>query len=284
MKKVLLSSVIALCVFIMACKNSGGLMSSGDRTSYGYEFKILSKGTGTNTIKTGDVVDYTMYGYLNDTMKGQPYITQVELLPGDSIQRKNLPFVDMMYMLREGDSAQVIQKLDTIKSLPPQLKPTDVIKYVVKVRKVKDAATAKKEKEEAMAMSTGLTNNLKEMITKYNAKKLENIITTASGLKYVILEKGTGEVTKPGAQLSVHYIGMNSDGSEFDQSYKRGQPISFPVGTGGVIKGWDEVGTTLPKGTKLVAIIPSELGYGAAGSPPAIQPNATLFFYMDIQK
>ncbi len=283
MKNLLFLSIIAITALLVSCKNGGGAGASGNRTSFGYEFQLLTKGTGTNLIKTGDVVDYTMYGYLNDTLKGQPYITQVELLPGDSIQRKNLPFVDMMYMLKEGDSAQVIQRLDTIKSLPPQLKKTDIIKYVVKVRKVKDAATAKTEKEAAMKASASLSNNLKEMIAKFNAKKMENVVTTASGLKYVILEKGAGAVTKPGDQISVHYIGMNSDGSEFDQSYKRGQPISFPVGTGGVIKGWDEIGTTLPKGSKLVAIIPSELGYGAAGSPPAIQPNATLFFYMDIQ-
>lgn len=282
MKKFTVLGLISISALIMSCKN--GNAGSGNKTSFGYEYKILSAGTGTKTIQSGDVVDYTMYGYLNDTLKGQPYVTQVELLPGDSLQRKNLPFIDMMYMLKEGDSAQVIQKLDTIKTLPPQLKNTDIIRYVVKVRKVKDAATAKKEKEEAMAVSNGLVNTLKETIVKYNSKQLQNVVTTASGLKYVILEKGDGPVTKAGEQVSVHYIGMTSEAVEFDQSYKRGQPISFPVGQGAVIKGWDEACTTLAKGTKAIVIISPELGYGAAGSPPAIPGNSTLMFYMDIQK
>lgn len=285
MKKFLFLSIIALSIAAISCKNGKlGSMSSGDKTHFGYSYKMLSAGTGTKTIATGDIVSYTMYGYLNDTLKGEPYKTQVELQPNDSIQRKNLPFVDLMYLLKEGDSASVIQKLDTIKNLPPQLKSTDIIKYVVKIQKVTDAATAQKDKEAAMAQGSGNNKTLKDIVDKYNAKQLNNTTKTASGLQFVVLEKGTGAIAKPGEEVSVQYIGMNTDGSVFDESYKRGQPITFPVGVGKVIKGWDEALTTLNKGTKVVVIIPSEIGYGAAGSPPAIKPNATLFFYMDILK
>ena len=286
MKKILFLALALSGVALYSCKNQAGKTStaSGDRTSFGYEYKILTPGTGTKVINTGDRVAYTMYRYLNDTIQGEPYIAEVELMPGDSVQRQRLPFVDLMYMMKEGDSAQVIQKLDTIQNLPPNLKKTDIIKYVVKIRSVKDAAQVQKDKEAAMAQIAPLQAKLKQTINDFNAKKLQNVVTTASGLKYVIIQKGDGPITKAGEPASVHYIGMTQDGNEFDHSYKRGQVFTFPAGQGQVIPGWDEALTTLPKGTKAVAIIKPELGYGAAGSPPAIPANATLFFYMDIQK
>lgn len=284
MKKILFFALALAGVTLYSCKNSGAGSATGDRTSFGYEYKILSKGTGTNAIKTGDRIAYTMYGYLNDTIQGEPYVAEVELQPGDSVQRQRLPFIDLIYLMKEGDSAQVLQKLDTIKNLPPNLRNTDIIKYVVKLRKVTDASVVQKEKEATMALSSDAQTKLKQVMADFNAGKLQNVVTTASGLKYVILEKGDGPVTKPGEAVSVHYIGMTSADNEFDQSFKRGQPITFQAAQGQVIPGWDEVVTALAKGTKAIAIIKPELGYGAAGSPPAIPANATLFFYMDILK
>ena len=231
MKKILFLALALSGVALYSCKNQAGKTStaSGDRTSFGYEYKILTPGTGTKVINTGDRVAYTMYGYLNDTIQGEPYIAEVELMPGDSVQRQRLPFVDLMYMMKEGDSAQVIQKLDTIQNLPPNLKKTDIIKYVVKIRSVKDAAQVQKDKEAAMAQIAPLQAQLKQTINDFNAKKLQNVVTTASGLKYVIIQKGDGPITKAGEPASVHYIGMTQDGNEFDQSYKRGQVFTFPA-------------------------------------------------------
>ncbi len=104
-------------------------------------------------------------------------------------------------------------------------------------------------------------------------------VTTASGLKYIDQMVGTGESPKPGQNVTVRYTGMLEDGTEFDSD--RGQPYPFRIGTGVVIKGWDEGVMTMKVGGKRRLIIPARLGYGASGNPPTIPPNAPLIF--DIQ-
>ncbi|MDB5047482.1 MAG: Peptidyl-prolyl cis-trans isomerase (rotamase) - cyclophilin family, partial [Fibrobacteres bacterium] len=82
--------------------------------------------------------------------------------------------------------------------------------------------------------------------------------------------------------VKVHYAGRLTDGKEFDNSYKRGQPIDFKVGTGMVIPGWDEGIMLMQKGEKRTLIIPSNLAYGPDGRPPVIPQNATLIFDVEL--
>jgi FKBP-type peptidyl-prolyl cis-trans isomerase len=103
-------------------------------------------------------------------------------------------------------------------------------------------------------------------------------ITTSSGLKYVEVALGDGAVAEAGMNVSVHYTGWLTDGSKFDSSLDRGQPFSFPLGGGRVIRGWDEGVKGMRVGGTRKLIIPSELGYGERGSPPVIPPRATLIF------
>ncbi len=107
-------------------------------------------------------------------------------------------------------------------------------------------------------------------------------VTTASGLKYVELVEGTGRAPTNGRMVSVHYTGTLEDGTKFESSLDRGKPIQFPIGTGGVIKGWDEGIMTMKVGGKRKLIIPPNLGYGAAGRPPKIPPNTTLVFEVEL--
>lgn len=107
-------------------------------------------------------------------------------------------------------------------------------------------------------------------------------ITTASGLKYIMLHEGTGAKPTPGKSVSVHYTGYLTDGSKFDSSVDRGQPISFAIGKGQVIQGWDEGIMLLKAGSRARLIIPHELGYGAQGYPPVIPPSATLIFDVEL--
>ena len=108
-------------------------------------------------------------------------------------------------------------------------------------------------------------------------------ITTASGLTYVVTRRGTGQQLKAGDVVSVHYTGLLTNGTKFDSSLDRGEPISFPLGAGRVIKGWDEGVALLRVGDQATLIIPPQLGYGARGAGGgAIPPDATLIFIVEV--
>jgi peptidylprolyl isomerase len=107
-------------------------------------------------------------------------------------------------------------------------------------------------------------------------------ITTASGLKYVDRVVGTGASPSTGNEVTVHYTGTLENGKKFDSSVDRGQPFTFQIGTGGVIKGWDEGVMSMKVGGKRKLIIPSNLGYGARGAGADIPPNATLIFEVEL--
>ncbi len=113
-------------------------------------------------------------------------------------------------------------------------------------------------------------------------KEWPNAIITSSGLMYVVMKEGAGDLTpSKGTTVSAHYTGKLLDGTKFDSSYDRGQPISFAVGVGQVIKGWDEAFLDMKKGEKRVLIIPADLGYGPSGRGP-IPPNATMVFDVEL--
>lgn len=105
---------------------------------------------------------------------------------------------------------------------------------------------------------------------------------TPSGLRYKILQNGDGKQATKGAMVSVHYKGQLLDGTVFDSSYKRKQPIDFAIGVGQVIAGWDEGIQLLKVGDKARLVIPSNLGYGATGAGGVIPPNATLIFDVEL--
>jgi peptidylprolyl isomerase len=113
-----------------------------------------------------------------------------------------------------------------------------------------------------------------------------NEIKTPSGLKYVDEVVGTGPSPSPGMDVTVNYTGMLESGTKFDSSvdpsFGHVQPFTFKIGMGGVIKGWDEGVMTMKVGGKRRLIIPADLGYGAAGSPPKIPPNAPLIFDVEL--
>ena len=107
-------------------------------------------------------------------------------------------------------------------------------------------------------------------------------VTTPSGLKYVDQVVGTGEAAVAGKTVSVHYTGWLENGKKFDSSVDRGQPFSFPLGAGRVIKGWDEGVQGMKIGGKRKLTIPSNLGYGPQGAGGVIPPNATLIFDVEL--
>jgi peptidylprolyl isomerase len=102
--------------------------------------------------------------------------------------------------------------------------------------------------------------------------------TTPSGLKYEEIEQGTGPAPQKGDQVQVHYTGWLTNGTKFDSSYDRGEPLEFKLGAGRVIKGWDEGIASMKVGGKRKLMIPPDLAYGARGAGGVIPPNAELVF------
>ncbi len=112
-----------------------------------------------------------------------------------------------------------------------------------------------------------------------NAKK-EGVVTLPSGLQYKVLVEGTGNTPGKDDTVTVNYAGTLIDGTEFDSSYKRGEPATFPVG--GVIAGWTEALQLMKEGAKWQLVIPAALAYGERGAGPVISPNSTLVFEVEL--
>jgi len=127
------------------------------------------------------------------------------------------------------------------------------------------------------------TSNLEQgqAFLKANASK-PGVKTTSSGLQYLVLEEGKGKSPKATDTVLVHYKGNLLDGTEFDSSYKRNEPISFPLN--GVIPGWTEGVQLMKEGGKIRLFIPSNLAYGSRGAGGVIPPDSTLVFDIELLK
>ncbi len=135
----------------------------------------------------------------------------------------------------------------------------------------------------------GIPDNTKQSKTDNTKQEGTNKMTrqkTNSGLEYEIIKEGTGESPKKGQHVTVHYTGWLEEngkpGKKFDSSVDRGEPFTFIIGVGQVIKGWDEGVMDMKVGEKRRLIIPAELGYGARGAGGVIPANATLIFDVEL--
>ena len=138
--------------------------------------------------------------------------------------------------------------------------------------------TAKDEKVDATAKPDTKPDAGTTFLAE-NAKK-EGVKTTASGLQYKVIKSGTGESPTLSDTVKVHYHGTLIDGTVFDSSVQRGEPISFPVG--GVIPGWVEALQLMKVGDKWQLVIPAKLAYGEQSPSPAIPPNSVLIFEVEL--
>ena len=136
--------------------------------------------------------------------------------------------------------------------------------------------------KEMMAKQQEVANKNKKEGEAFLAenKKKEGVKTLPSGLQYKVIKEGTGKKPKLADTVTAHYRGTLIDGTEFDSSYKRGQPASFPVS--GVIPGWTEALQLMGEGAKWQLFIPFNLAYGERGAGAAIGPNASLIFEVEL--
>jgi FKBP-type peptidyl-prolyl cis-trans isomerase FklB len=163
---------------------------------------------------------------------------------------------------------------DTLGGKEPKMSQEEIRATISELQKRITAARQKELKELA-------AKNLEES-KKFLAEnqKKEGIKTLPSGLQYKVLTEGTGKTPKETDNVTVNYKGTLIDGTEFDSSYKKGQPATFQVN--GVIKGWTEALQLMKEGSKWQLFIPPELGYGERGAGPQILPNSTLIFEVEL--
>jgi len=148
---------------------------------------------------------------------------------------------------------------------------------LAEVKAFREAMMAKQETKQKELAAKNQAEGA-EFLAK-NAKE-PGVVVRESGLQYKVLKEGSGPLPKADSIVSVHYRGTLLDGSEFDSSYERNEPLTLPVG--GVIPGWTEALTLMKEGSKWQLFIPAALAYGEAGAPPAIGPNATLIFDVEL--
>lgn len=176
----------------------------------------------------------------------------------------------------EVDVQQFVKGLtEGLSDAEPSMGPEEMQAVMVALQKEVNAKRAEMAKGESAKNSAEGKAFLAD-----NAKK-EGVKTLPSGLQYQVLKQGTGPKPTAASNVRTHYRGTLLDGTEFDSSYKRGEPAEFPVG--GVIQGWTEALQLMPVGSKYKLFIPAALAYGEQGPPGSkIGPNSTLVFEVEL--
>jgi FKBP-type peptidyl-prolyl cis-trans isomerase FkpA len=278
-----------------ACKKGG----TTGTTAGGYAYTIHTKGSG-NKPNTGDFVMANMYVrkdtqlLYSSAMRGASERFVVEEVKDvkDPVAKMILEAVKM---LGKGDSATFVLKIDSTKAPINGFQGAKEARVTFAVKDVMNedqfVATLKPEEKLMFMQMKGfrvrakaVTDSTTVFAKDYAVGKLpDGVQTTASGLKYKILKQGTGALPKAGQGVAVHYYGALKDGTSFDQSFERGQPITFPIGQGQVIPGWDEGIMLLKEGSIAVLFIPAKQAYGEQDKGD-IPPNSDLIFYVDLMK
>lgn len=191
--------------------------------------------------------------------------------------------VDAGMLMGAGDSLTAYMAIDSFirTTLPPALRSFNEVRYEIKMLKVINAEEQRKAREAQMARFEGIKKEATTIMAAYRSGGLK-VKTLPSGLKYYATNEGDGLPVLQGQNIAVHYYGCLNDGTEFDNSFQRGEPIMFSAGEGQMIPGFDEGVMNLRHGAKAYLFIPSKLGYGEQASGP-IPANSDLVFYIEIQ-
>lgn len=196
------------------------------------------------------------------------------------------PLLDAAVLMGKGDSLTIYQNVDDNMRnyLPPTEKEAKEIRFeivLLEIVTLEQKAAAAKALEAAVKV---IADRVQSKAKAYGAGLLNAEVTTRpSGLKMLVEDPGQGAAIQEGETIQVHYFGCLKDGTRFDDSYSRRQPLQFPAGTGQMIGGFDEGVMQLKHGARAYLFIPPALGYGdqdaAGGTIPA---NSELVFYIDI--
>ncbi len=296
-KQLFFSALWSAVVFIGFLSSCNGSKKNTSTTVNGFEYTHHIKKEGAKP-QIGEYVYFNIDVFVDDSLlqssrdgKDNP-LAQIPTAEQAKLQPN--PVIDVLPLMSIGDSVTVSQYLDSFPQRPPGFDNYEKLIYNVSLTAIKSEveynaiveAEQKIRKEKALVVQARLgevTELVDKNLADYNSGKLGGKLTeTASGLKYIIHEEGTGEVPQAGEPIDVHYYGVLTDGTMFDNSFSRGEFITFPVGQRQVIAGWDEGLMLMKKGTKATLFIPYPLAYGEQGRPPSIPEKSDLVFYVEL--
>jgi len=284
------------------------------RTKSGLEYRIYQRANGRYLLRTdvnpaGDPAYATRIGKVLGAHL--QYRTAKDSVLFSSRQQLGVPaqiplselqtrggIEEAVTLLQPGDSGVFRFNVDSIfaksfrQPVPPFLKKGgNTMTLLVKAQKLMTQEEAMADQQKMMALvqqkadaeAAGLIEKDEVVIQEYLKKNNLTGQKTLGGTYYVVTKAGSGAKPQTGQQVSVLYTGMLLDGKVFDSSEKNGgQPITFALGAGQVIKGWDQGLAALPQGTKAILLIPSPLAYGSRGAGPDIPANAILRFDVEM--
>lgn len=268
--------------------------NSQHTTDSGLKYEIYTSNKGRK-IQYGDLITaHLVFQNDKDSILSSTYKSGE---PREAVVPKPLfkgSLEEGLTLLGEGDSARFWIRGDSLLKKIPSMKQQGIdsagyLTVTVKITKVKSKKDVIKERvDQIQAQRKTIMEQSKEQLAKddsllqdYFKKNNLTVQKTKNGLYYIITQEGKGAKAKVGDKVKVHYAGMLLDGTKFDSSYDRKQPIEFLLGVGDVIQGWDEGIALLSPGTKATLFIPSTLGYGSRAMGP-IPANAILKFDVEL--
>ena len=237
-------------------------------------------------LRNGDEVMFTSRVQKNPPFMQMPY--------GEEPGRQISPVEEVLRVMAVGDSITIIIQIDTVPQKPQGFEDADVMLYDVVLMEIRTEEQQRQilgeqqAKDEELAAATRarfgeVSDFAQATLKQYTSGALKDKLQeTQNRLKYIIHEEGTGSQADIGSMVKVQYYGMLTDGTVFDNSFERGDPIAFPLGQGRVIPGWDEGIGLLKEGSRATFFIPYQLAYGEQGSPPRIPGKAELVFYVEL--
>lgn len=301
MIKSIATAALGIAIISFSACNSGG--GHWEKTKDGLEYNIVKDAKEGSTPGDSDVVKLKLRIYYQEKGKKDTLLMDyVKMNNGEPIEIPvNVPLQFKsdwpagLKLLTPGDSAlfrvpvATYMKMAPGQQMPPFMKKDGYILTSVAVVSIKANAEVKKEQEamqsqmqqKAAAQAQIDDKALQDYFTKNNLKPNK----TATGLYYIIDKEGTGATPTPGQNVTVNYTGKTMDGTTFDSNldpaFKHVEPLTFPVGKGQVIPGWDEGLLLLKKGSKARLFIPSTLAYGSQGSA-TLPANSILIFQVEV--
>lgn len=299
--------LLAFVVGLAACNSA-----TEKKTPSGLAYTVITSGEGEPAADGQYLVMNMIYRDGGDSVwidteeRGYPMVIQKQ----DSVWLNSEGSIEQVFIdFKEGDSVQFMVKADDLfkntwkAPLPEGVNAEDQFEFIIGVDKVLDEEGLRAWQQEMMAKQQKLqaekaAEQLKEDVEKIDQYLADNNIeaeTTPSGLRYVITEEGSGANAESGDMVEVSYVGHVLEGAYFDTSYediakekglyneqREYKPYSFKLGTGTVIKGWDEGLTYLKEGGKATLYVPSPLAYGPRARSQEIGPNSILVFDVEL--